>query len=172
VEAVSIDRELHSLDPNWYINEVIELDIAFGVARAWAAERGHEDTLILVTADHETSGLALTGVNENGRASSRAFPSYVDKENDGFPDDFLPELSLRFDFASGFNPPRDNRIYDLPRNLLDLNPSTTMTVAAVVAAGHSAVDVPIGARGRGASLFNGAMDNTEIFFRMLRALRK
>jgi alkaline phosphatase len=170
VEAGSVDRELHRIDPNRSVDEVIELDKAIGVARAWAAQPGHEDTLILVTADHETSGLALTGVNENGRASSRAFPTYVDKDTDGFPDSFQPELSLTFDFASGFNPPRDNRVYDLPRNLKDLNPSTTMNPGMGGVAGHSAVDVPIGARGRGASLFNGTMDNTEIFFRMLRAL--
>jgi alkaline phosphatase len=170
VEGGSIDRELHRLDPNRSINEVIELDKAIGVARAWASAPGHEDTLILVTADHETSGLVLTGVNENGRASSRAFPSYVDKDGDGFPDDFQPELALTFDFASAFNPPRDNRIYDLPKNLKDLNPTTTVTISVSPAAGHSAVDVPIGARGRGANLFNGVMDNTDIFFRMLRVL--
>jgi alkaline phosphatase len=170
VEAGSIDRELHRLDPNRSIDEVIELDKAIGVARAWSAKRGKEDTLILVTADHETSGLVLTGVNENGRASSRSFPNYVDKEGDGFPDSFQPELSLTFDFASSFNPPRDNRVYDLPRNLRDLNPSTTMNAGVGGVAGHSAVDVPIGAQGPGASLFNGTMDNTEIFFRMLRAL--
>ncbi|HEX4998935.1 MAG TPA: alkaline phosphatase [Terriglobia bacterium] len=170
VEAGSIDRELHRLDPNRAIDEVIELDKAIGVARTWAAERGNRETLILVTADHETSGLALTGVNENGRASSRAFPNYVDKNEDGFPDDFQPELSLTFDFASGFNPPRDNRVYDLPRNLKDLNPTTTMNPGVGGVSGHSAVDVPIGAAGRGAALFNGTMDNTEIFFRMLRVL--
>ena len=55
------------MDPNRAINELIELDKAIGVARAWVSDRDRDDTLILVTADHETSGLALTGVNENGR---------------------------------------------------------------------------------------------------------
>ena len=173
VEAGSIDRELHRMDPNRAVDEVIELDKAIGIARVWAAERGRDDTLILVTADHETSGLALTGVTAGGRGSSRVFPNYQDKNYDGFPDDFQPELSMTFDFASGFNPPRGEKNYDLPRNLKDLNPTTTAVLPSVQgggAAGHSAVDVPISARGPGATLFGGVQDNTEIFFKILRAL--
>jgi alkaline phosphatase len=172
VEGGSVDRELHRMDANRAIDEVIELDKAIGVARAWAAERGHEDTLILVTADHETSGLALTGVNENGRTSGRSFPTYEDKNFDGFPDSLQPELAITMDFPAGFNPPKD-RYSDVPRNIRELNPSTTLQLpTGGGAAGHSAVDVPIGARGPGASLFNGTFDNTEIFFRILRALRE
>jgi alkaline phosphatase len=170
VEAGSIDRELHRMDANRAIDEVIELDKAIGIARLWSVERG-EDTLILVTADHETSGLALTGVNENGRPSSRSFPNYQDKNFDGFPDSFQPDLSLTFDYPSTFNPPRDSRNYDLPRNLLELNPSATHPISPGGGqAGHTAVDVPISARGPGASLFGGVQDNTDIFFKMLRAL--
>lgn len=178
VEGGSIDRELHRLDPARSIYEVIELDKAIGVARAWAAERGHEDTLILVTADHETSGLTITGVNENGRPSSRSFPTYEDKNFDGFPDSLQPELAMTFDFGSVIitqnspDPRTLPRYYDLPRNLRDLNPTTTLQPPPGGTGNHSAVDVPIGARGPGASLFNGTMDNTEIFFRMLRALKE
>jgi alkaline phosphatase len=178
VEGGSVDRELHRLDPARAIFEVIELDKAIGVARAWASERGHEDTLIIVTADHETSGLAITGVNEKGRPSSREFPTYQDKNFDGFPDSLQPELAISFDYASVIiaqnspNPREIPRYYDLPRNLRDLNPTTTLQNPAGGAGGHSAGDVPIGARGPGASLFGGTMDNTEIFFRMLRAIKE
>jgi alkaline phosphatase len=178
VEAGSIDRELHRLDPGRAIYETIEFDKAIGVARAWAAERGHEETLILVTSDHETSGLAITGVNENGRPNGRAFPTYADKNFDGFPDSLQPELAITFDFGSVIitrdspDPRRLPRYYDLPRNLRDLNPTTTLEPRPGGTGNHSAVDVPVGARGPGASLFNGTMDNTEIFFRMLRALKE
>jgi alkaline phosphatase len=178
VEGGSIDRELHRLDPARSLYEVIELDKAIGVARAWASERGHEDTLILVTADHETSGLAITGVNEKGRPSGRSFPTYEDKNFDGFPDSLEPELAMTFDFASVIitqNSPDPRglpRYYDLPRNLRDLNPTTTLTPPPGGTGNHSAVDVPIAARGPGANLFNGTMDNTEIFFRMLRAIKE
>jgi alkaline phosphatase len=172
IEAGSIDRELHRMDANRAIDEMIELDKAIGIARAWIAERDRDDTLILVTADHETSGLAITGVNENGRPTGRSFPNYQDKNFDGFPDDFQPELAVTFDFSSTFNPPKDVRSYDLPRNIRELNPTTTVPPGQIVggAANHTAVDVQISARGPGASLFGGVQDNTEIFFKILRAL--
>ena len=166
-----MDRELHRMDPNRAIDETIELDRAIGVARQWAARQGN-NTLILVTADHETAGLALTGVNEGGRPSGRSFPTYSDANGDRFPDSLEPDLAMTFDFPAGFNPSRDARNYDLPRNLRDLNPSTTRATSAGPAAGHTAVDVPISASGPGANLFGGVMDNTDIFFRMLRTLAR
>jgi alkaline phosphatase len=54
-----------------------------------------------------------------------------------------------------------------------LNPTTTVPssqIGGAGAAGHSAVDVQIAARGPGANLFGGVQDNTEIFFKILRAL--
>jgi alkaline phosphatase len=169
IEAGSIDRELHRMDPNRAVDELLELDKAIGIARAWAGDRGRDDTLILVTADHETSGLAITGVSENGRPSSRAFPNYQDRNFDGFPDDFQPELSLTFEFA-GVARSRESLNSDLPRNLRDLNPTSTLSPGPAGQTGHSAVDVPIAAKGPGANLFGGVQDNTEIFFKILRAL--
>lgn len=172
IEAGSIDRELHRFDPNRAIDELIELDKAIGIARAWSAERTRDDTLIVVTADHETAGLILTGVNENGRPSARAFPEYEDKNFDGFPDSFQPEFSLTFDFASSFAPPKESKVYDVPRNIRELNPNSSLSPSAAGGGlgGHSAVDVPLSARGPGSNLFGGVQDNTEIFFKILRAL--
>jgi alkaline phosphatase len=172
IEGGSIDRELHRMDPHRAIDELIELDKAIGVARAWISDRDRDDTLIIVTADHETSGLTITGVNEDGRPSIRSFPTYQDKNFDGFPDDFHPDLAVTFDFAAGFNPPKESKVYDLPRNLRDLNPSTAVPPGQLAGpvSNHSAVDVQIGAKGPGASLFGGVQDNTEIFFKILRAL--
>jgi alkaline phosphatase len=36
---------------------------------------------------------------------------------------------------------------------------------------HTATDVPLSAYGRGAQLFSGVMDNTDVFFRIAQALR-
>jgi alkaline phosphatase len=84
---------------------------------------------------------------------------------------------MSFDYASVIiiqnapNPREVPRYYDLPRNLRDLNPTTTLQNPVGGAGNHSGGDVPIGARGPGASLFGGTMDNTDIFFRMLRAIK-
>jgi alkaline phosphatase len=37
---------------------------------------------------------------------------------------------------------------------------------------HTAIDVPLSASGPGALLFTGTFDNTEIFFKILRAARR
>jgi alkaline phosphatase len=43
------------------------------------------------------------------------------------------------------------------------------TSAGIGAAVHTASDIPLSAGGRGASLFAGVMDNTEVFFRVMQA---
>ena len=35
---------------------------------------------------------------------------------------------------------------------------------------HTATDVPLSAYGRGAALFTGSMDNTDFFFRVMKAI--
>ena len=35
---------------------------------------------------------------------------------------------------------------------------------------HTATDVPLSAYGRGAALFTGTMDNTDVFFRVMKAI--
>jgi alkaline phosphatase len=63
VEGASIDKESHSKDSNRAIWEAIEFDRAVGVAKRFAASRN--DTLVVVTADHETGGLTITGLSGN-----------------------------------------------------------------------------------------------------------
>lgn len=57
VEGSQIDWEEHAMDGVATIKETLDFDAAVGVARAYASRR--EDTLVIVTADHETGGLAL-----------------------------------------------------------------------------------------------------------------
>lgn len=37
---------------------------------------------------------------------------------------------------------------------------------------HTATDIPLSALGRGASLFSGVMDNTDVFFKIAQAATK
>ena len=55
VEAASIDKQSHPNQAAGTIWDTIEMDNAVGVARAWAAARSVQDTLIVVTADHDQS---------------------------------------------------------------------------------------------------------------------
>jgi alkaline phosphatase len=59
VEGSQIDWGGHDNDLNYVVEETIDFDNAVGKAMEFAKKDG--ETLIIVTADHETGGLALTG---------------------------------------------------------------------------------------------------------------
>ncbi len=61
VEGASIDKQAHAMDSDRWILEVLEFDRAVAVAQAFAST--HPDTLVLVTADHETGGSSIIGAS-------------------------------------------------------------------------------------------------------------
>lgn len=65
VEGSMIDMAAHNKDINNVVSEMIDMDEAIGVALEFAKK--DRETLIVVTADHETGGLTLTGgdINEH-----------------------------------------------------------------------------------------------------------
>ena len=65
VEGASIDKQSHPNNAAGTIWDTIELDKAVGVARSWAANRN--DTLIVVTADHDQS-MSIIGVSNSADA--------------------------------------------------------------------------------------------------------
>lgn len=104
VEGASIDKQAHNMDTERWILDTIEFDRAIKVAQDFAQKDGQ--TLVIVTADHECSGVALIGgsmvtdarlqelVKEGGVNNLRdkvvgvyekaGFPKYV-LANDGYP---------------------------------------------------------------------------------------
>ncbi len=59
IEGASIDKQAHAMDSDRWLMEVLEFDRAVAVAKAFAARHG--DTLVIVTADHETGGASIIG---------------------------------------------------------------------------------------------------------------
>jgi alkaline phosphatase len=59
VEGSMIDWGAHAKDFPYTVTEVIDLDMAIGIAKDFAEKNGN--TLVVVTADHETGGLSLPG---------------------------------------------------------------------------------------------------------------
>ena len=66
VEGSWIDRESHVVNGKGTIAETLDFDAAVTAALAYA--RGRDDTLVIVTADHETGGLAVL---DPGAATAR-----------------------------------------------------------------------------------------------------
>lgn len=61
VEGSQIDWAGHANNTPYMISETHDFDKAVGIALAFAAK--NKETLVIVTADHETGGMALTGGN-------------------------------------------------------------------------------------------------------------
>jgi len=64
VEGSQIDWGCHANNPDYAIRQVLLFDEAVKVALEFAAE--NKDTLVVVTADHETGGLTIIGGNLDG----------------------------------------------------------------------------------------------------------
>ncbi|MEO1171224.1 MAG: alkaline phosphatase [Myxococcota bacterium] len=58
VEAAQIDWAGHANDAGWMLNEMMKADEVLRTIRRWMA--GRDDTLLLVTGDHETGGFGFT----------------------------------------------------------------------------------------------------------------
>ena len=125
IEGASIDKRAHSVDAERTIWDVIEFDRAVQVALDFAKRTNRDadpgnDTLVIVTADHETGGMGIIGVgNERytpqkiGRATRdyaavfrfapaqvlQFFPNYeVDEQ--GFPTHPDPSRKLLFGWGA------------------------------------------------------------------------
>lgn len=143
VEAACIDKWAHGGDAHRAIWETIELDRAVGVAKRFAEQK--RDTLVIVTGDHETGGLALRGWNPSSGSLEAGWGS----TGQGKP--FITYAPA--DLNRGMQtPPAYDRVTG-------------------VSTSHTACDVVVSASGPGASAFVGAMDATEVFLKIVAALQ-
>ncbi|MDX9734559.1 MAG: alkaline phosphatase [Thermoanaerobaculia bacterium] len=109
VEAAHIDKQAHRMDAERSIYDVIQLDHAVQVALDFAMQTNSDadpenDTLVIVSADHECAGVTLPGVGRPEKKGTRDyvktynyrsgrndpdtlnFTDYVDANHDGYPD--------------------------------------------------------------------------------------
>lgn len=73
VEGALIDFAGHDGDADNIVRELLEMDEAVGEALDFASKKGK--TLVIVTSDHETGGMALTGGNLHERRVTATFAS-------------------------------------------------------------------------------------------------
>ena len=192
VEGACIDKQLHVMDWERATYDTIEMDKCVGIAREFAAKHG--DTLIIVTADH-SHGVSITGTyhekdGKTGREGVRTyaaagFPTFVDKNGDGFPENPAPDVTLAVQYASHPDYYDDFKFCEKPVSPTIMSGDIAVANINRAANGifypgnipvnesqevHSADDVPLSAGGPGANYFKGVMDNTEVFFGIVRAL--
>lgn len=200
VEAGSIDKQMHPLDQERALSDLIELDNAVAAAIEWAAVNA-PDTLIVVTADHGhgyevygTVDVEMFNAAEDDAGKRKAirvydaagFPTYEDADGDFFPDTW--DVSIVFaglvnnypDHTEDFQvspTPRVPAIADADGNYVDNPdddpngiPRSGVLPLNASTGVHSLQDVPVFASGPGAAFFGRVMDNTEVFFGMAAAL--
>lgn len=193
VEGGMVDKYEHPLDWHRALWDVLELDKAVAWAKEYAAT--HPDTLVLVTADHAHSLSVYGGYDYSkqgregvGVSQNAGFPTYGDRlDANGLP---LPETSRGI--AVGFAATPDycetyrwREVYKDPtvsdgKGGYVANPEVCKEPGAFPRTGnlptsdpqgvHTADPIPLFAFGAGAQLFNGRMDQTEIFLKMAQAL--
>jgi alkaline phosphatase len=192
VEGACIDKQLHIMDWQRSAYDTIEFDKAIAVAREFAARDG--STLIIATADH-SHGVSIVGTyherdGKNGREAVRTYansiyPTFADANGDGFPDDPAPDVTLAIGYANHPDYYEDFKFHTKPTAPAIMSgDAATANIArapdGVMYRGnipvnesqevHTADDVPLSAAGPGADYFKGVMDNTEVFFGIVRAL--
>ena len=109
VEGSQIDWAAHGNNTDWLVSEVIDFDQAVGEALDFASR--NKETLVIVTADHETGGLGINGGN-------------------------IPDGTVEAGYTTD---------------------------------GHTGVMVPVFAYGPGSESFAGIYENTDLFFKMMKA---
>ena len=175
VEGGKIDYASHRDDAATMIQEVLDFNAA--IAEAYEFYKKHKDeTLIIVTADHETGGIVLgytgeyklnlkvlesqkvsvdnlAGMLENLKETTWGKVAEVVKENVGVEPrgnhNAEEAVTMTHDLA---NKVAYNAIYDLDRKAL----------ISWASGNHSGTYVPLFAIGNGADRFNGVIDNTDI----------
>jgi alkaline phosphatase len=200
VEAASIDKQIHPLDQERALSDLIEFDQAVEAAAAWVAANA-PDTLIVVTADHGHGYDVYGTVNlevfsegttdEERRAGIRVYanaryPDYPDANGDGFPEWGDASIVFAAGVNNGPTHTEDYQVSPVPRapavqndaGVYIDNPDDDpngILFAGNLAPGdstgvHTLQDVPVFAMGPGAEAFAGHYHQREIFFDMAAAL--
>ncbi len=199
VEAASVDKQMHPLDQERALSDLIEFDKAIEAAVAWVQENA-PDTMIVITADHG-HGYDVYGTvkvdqfNEaTDDASRRAaidvyggagYPTYSDVDGDGFPDwsadvVFAGAVNNHPDYTEDFQVspiPRSPGIANDSGVIID-NPEDDpngIPISGNLDQGsstgvHTLQDVPVFASGPGAECLAGLYHQREVFFCMAAAL--
>lgn len=175
IEGGKIDYAAHNDDGATVFREVLDLDSAVAVAYEFYKKHKNE-TLIIVTADHETGGLVLGykgdySLNLKALSAQKASVERMieilraEKETTWGRINALVKENIGVGIRGKKN--ADEKVtvdYNLAKEIAynaiyDLNRSAALSWAS---GNHSGTFVPLFAIGKGAEKFNGVIDNTDI----------
>ncbi len=152
VEAGRIDHAAHANQARRALGDFVALDEALSTALARAAE----DTLIVVTADHDTGGLALNGYGPHEAVAGTGILG------NAYPNSEHPRGFLSWGTGPGGDAPAR-----VPADAPNFQHRAAYRESG---ASHSGVDVPVAAHGPGAARFTGYMENYLIPWKIAESL--
>lgn len=129
VEAASVDKQMHPMDWDRALADLIEFERSVAAAVEWTSKNA-PDTLIVVTADHG-HGFDVYGTVDVAKFNAgktdlekrdairvynlAGFPGYVDANGDGYPDDFAPSIVFAAGVNNGPDHTEDFQVSKVPR---------------------------------------------------------
>ena len=185
IEGGRIDHACHQLDAATLAKEVVEFDKA--VKMTYDFSKKNKDTLILVTADHETAGLTPTEATHHDyfrkrEVSAQYMATEIRKNN--FDEENIKKVLKQYAEISDLH---SNDIRLIQNTEAEDEFQTAVAVGSLMARkgellsisidvihvgnthGHTSLPVPIFSFGPNANLFLGTMENTEIHDKILRS---
>ena len=199
IEGASIDKQAHLMDSDRWIEETIEFDRAVKVAQDFAAKHPDTLVIVTADhecAGAAIIGAAAAVMPPSPSAATVAtyeaarFPQYSIAA-DGYPRTTdVPGRMLigyganadRYEtWLSSDQPTQDSQqpfIASLPLSNHPRTPQLRNAASGYLVTGqvpgtnavHTATDIPLSAMGRGAALFTGTYDNTDVFFKIGQAV--
>lgn len=166
VEGASIDKQSH---PNYAAGQIwdnIEFDKAIGVGRAFAnrSPQTLAKTLLITTADHDQSIHIIGAVDTQVPNAVQNVISTLPYPNGSRPGGNVG-IENRVGETAGFPDYQDANGDRYPEN------TNRIRIKVGYRTGdHTGSSVPVTAEGAGAILFYGYFDQTDIFFKMAKAL--
>lgn len=190
-EGARIDHAAHAADGTGIWLETIEFDNTVKLCMDWAADR--DDTLIIVTADHQTMAISPSeSLNVDALKAIEVSPEYMAMKLEKNEDETLFTLeSIKSVFLEYAN------IELTDEEALDIQNTVSVELYAYKAGweigsviakeygvaamdpelraaggtgGHTASWVPLFAHGAGSEIFKGVIDNTDIFDMIVEAM--
>ena len=169
LEGGRIDHALHSFDAPTAAAELRDFDEAIEVVRSF--QRENPETLLVVTADHATGGLAINDyVKWDDLDRQRASVEWMGERirNADAGSEMVHEMTGYDDITDEMlqlvreEPQKYEAWRHLARMLSERNGVTWIPYVSQNTKGHTGEDVPVYAGGPGAERFQGVLDNTKI----------
>lgn len=167
VEGSSIDKQSH---PNYAAGQIwdnIELDKSVAVGRTFANRNPQTfaNTLVICTADHDQSLHIIGAVDTNVAGAVQNVISTLPYPNGSRPGGNTIGIENRVGETEGFPNYEDTNGDRYPENTNRIRLKVGYRTGD-----HTGSSVPVTAEGAGSLLFYGYYDQTDIFFKMAKAL--